>query len=193
MDIDFIIVHGSPGCGKTTISKKLHRYFESPYFEFGWIPEYRMLAPAIKISQQQEEQLSFENLITVAINYNKHGFKNVILTDLNDARLLDIPTAFSEYNYIILTLYIDSDDVIKQRILTRSNGNTYKDWEQSVNINSFIKRRKELPNEYRVLNSGDDIIIPFKEMITIIESHTPTAPCDITGFTKEDFYSYLPD
>ncbi|MBJ6360722.1 AAA family ATPase [Paenibacillus sp. GCM10012307] len=86
MTVDFIIVHGSPGSGKTTLAKKLHEYYESPYFEFGWISEFRMLAPSIRSTQRQEEQLSFENLVAVAKNYNKHGYKNVILTDLDDVR-----------------------------------------------------------------------------------------------------------
>jgi ribosomal-protein-alanine N-acetyltransferase len=33
-----IIVHGAPGCGKTTIAKKLHERYKCPWFEFGWIP-----------------------------------------------------------------------------------------------------------------------------------------------------------
>lgn len=91
MSIDFIILAGSSGCGKTTLSRKLHDYYKSPYFEFRWIPEFNLLTPSLSIPQRQEEQMSFENLITVAKNYNINGFNNVILTDLDDVRLLDIP------------------------------------------------------------------------------------------------------
>lgn len=87
VNTDFIIVHGSPGTGKTTLSRKMHDYFKSPYFEFGWIPEFRSLTPSIEITQRQEEQLTFENLILVAKNYNRHGFKNLIITDLDDVRM----------------------------------------------------------------------------------------------------------
>ncbi len=87
MNTDVIIVHGSPGTGKTTLSRKMHDYFKSPYFEFGWIPEFRSLTPSIEIIQRQEEQLTFENLILVAKNYNRHGFKNLIITDLDDVRM----------------------------------------------------------------------------------------------------------
>lgn len=192
MNIDFIILHGSPGTGKTTLSRKLHEYLESPYFEFGWIPEFRMLAPSIQITQRQEEQLSFENLIAVAKNYNRHGFKNVILTDFDDIRMLDIPKVLSEDNYVIITLYSDNDETIKNRILTRDNGNGYIDWKQSLHLNAVIKRRKKLPNEYRILNSRDGVDITLKEIIKILEHHTPS-PTGISTFSKEDFLSYIRD
>jgi dephospho-CoA kinase len=191
VSLDFIILHGSPGNGKTTLSKKLHEHFESPYFEFGWIPEFRVLAPSINISQRQEEQLSFENLIAVARNYNRHGFKNVILTDLDDVRMMDIPNVFSGFNFIILTLYVDSDDIIKHRILTRDNGNSFKDWEQSVRTNALIMQREKLPNEYRILNSSDNMDITFKKIIDILENHTPSTSHDISTLTREDFFSYI--
>ncbi|WP_422661325.1 phosphotransferase-like protein [Paenibacillus sp. EC2-1] len=57
MNIDFIILHGSSGNGKTTLSRKLHDHLRSPYFEFGWIPEFRSLTPSVQITQRQEEQL----------------------------------------------------------------------------------------------------------------------------------------
>lgn len=68
MNVDFIILHGSPGNGKTTLSKKLHEHFESPYFEFGWIPEFRTLAPSINISQKQEEQLLTPEMMRILLS-----------------------------------------------------------------------------------------------------------------------------
>ena len=89
--MDIIMVHGSPGNGKTTIAAKLHEHFQSPWFEFGWIPEFRMLNPHTSITMREEEQLSFENVVLVAKNYVRHGFRNIILSDLDDVRMLDIP------------------------------------------------------------------------------------------------------
>ncbi len=193
MNIDFIIVGGSPGNGKTTLSAMLHRHFQSPYFEFGWIPEFRMLAPSLRISQREEEQLSFENLVLVAKNYRKHGFKHVILTDLDDARMLDIPRVFAGYRYIILTLYSDKDEIIKNRILGRDNGNTFKDWQQSVRTNALIKKRKLLPNEYRILNSGDDPNPVLQHILSILDSHVPATSDEPSGLQRDDFFSYIDD
>ena len=192
MNTDFIIVHGSPGTGKTTLSRKMHDYFKSPYFEFGWIPEFRSLTPSIEITQRQEEQLTFENLILIAKNYNRHGFKNLIITDLDDVRMLDIPVVFEGFNYVILTLYSDKDEVIKQRILSRNNGNSYLDWETSINTNALIRRRSTLPNEYRVLNSTDDVEATFQELLRLLECHAPS-PSVNSELSRSDFYSYIND
>ncbi|MDR2360210.1 MAG: ATP-binding protein, partial [Oscillospiraceae bacterium] len=78
--MNLIIVHGAPCCGKSTIAAKLHEHFKSPWFEFGWIPEFRNLNPHTEISCKLEEQLSFENLALVVRNYMKHGFESVILS-----------------------------------------------------------------------------------------------------------------
>lgn len=191
MSLDFIIIHGSPGCGKTTLARRLHDYYESPYFEFGWIPEYRTLAPSINISQRQEEQLSFENLISVTKNYNKYGFKNVIITDLDDVRMLHIPTVYSGYNYAIITLFVDDDTIIKNRIIARDNGNLYRDWGQSVALNAMIKKRCKLPNEYRVLNDRGDADVTLKEIINILALHAPSPTTDFSALNRKDFYSYI--
>lgn len=191
--MDFIIIHGSPGCGKTTLASKLHEHFESPYFEFGWIPEYSKLAPSLKISTQLEEKLSFENLVTVAKNYNNYGFKNVILTDFDDVRMLDIHNIFSNFNYAVITLFVDDDEIIKQRILNRTNGNKFKDWELSLRINSLIRKRDKLPNEYRILNTQNDEEIILKKIIDILNNHKPKNSIDTSSASKEDYFSYISD
>lgn len=80
---DFIFIVGAPGSGKSTIAKILQRKLESPLFEFGWIPEFRNTGKK-EIGYSEEESLAFENLVLVVKNYAKHGFKNVIITDLNN-------------------------------------------------------------------------------------------------------------
>ncbi|MCG7380816.1 MULTISPECIES: ATP-binding protein [Paenibacillus] len=190
MNIDFIILHGSPGNGKTTLSQRLHEHFRTPYFEFGWIPEFRALAPSVQITQKEEEQLAFENLMLVVKNYNRHGFKHIIITDLNDIRMLDIPKEFEGYNYTILTLCSDQDEVIKYRILNRDNGNSYTDWETSIKMNSLIRGRNKLPNEYRIVNSSSDVETTFQEILKVLEKHVPSRTNKI-DVREDDFYSYI--
>ncbi|MBP2249042.1 hypothetical protein [Paenibacillus xylanexedens] len=192
MTTDFIILHGSAGNGKTTLSRRLHEHLRSPYFEFGWIPEFRSLSPSVQITQREEEQLSFENLMLVVKNYNRHGFKNIIITDLDDARIRDIPIQFEGFNYIIFTLYSDEDEVIRLRIQNRNNGNSYSDWEQSIKLNSLIRGRNKLPNEYRILNSSKDVESTLKELLNHLESHLPSRNNKIQ-VSKNDFYSYIKD
>ncbi|MHA7967781.1 AAA family ATPase [Paenibacillus sp. CAU 1782] len=190
MEMDFIILHGSPGNGKTTLARMLHEHLKAPYFEFGWIPEFRSLTPYTDISQAEEEQLSFENLILVAKNYNSHGFKHIILTDLNDIRMTDIPHVFKGYRYIILTLYSDHEDVIKQRVLTRDNGNGYCDWEASISMNALIASRETLPNEYRIENSRPNAEKTLDILLDLIKNHEPDDSSDIS-IERQQYYSYI--
>ena len=145
-----IVIHGAPGSGKSTTAALLHEKLRSPWFEFGWIPEFRNLNPHTEISFEQETEISFENLVLVVKNYIRHGFKNIIITDINfDSQILSLPKVFNGYEYRLFTLYAN-DDTLKNRILTRDNGNTYRDWESSLKTNSIITSRSLLPNETRI-------------------------------------------
>lgn len=148
--IDIIIIHGAPGTGKTTTATLLHEKLRSPWFEFGWIPEFRNLTPHTEITWEQETEISFENLVLVVKNYIKHGFKNIILTDINfDSQILSLPDVFDGFEYKLFTLYAN-DDTIKHRILTRDNGNGYRDWEGALKGNAHYTSRSLLQNEMRI-------------------------------------------
>lgn len=190
--MDYIIIHGSPGCGKTTIATKLHERLKSPWFEFGWIPEFRNLNPYTNISCYDEEQISFENLMLVCNNYKTHGFQNVILTDLNDKRMLDVSQEFRDDRYIICTLYSDSNELIVNRIKSRDNGNSYKNYEQALKINNLVKKRSPLPNEYRFLcsNTPDSIVNAIIEMLN---KQKHDSSFDINNVNKEDYFDYTVD
>ena len=147
---DVIIIHGAPGSGKTTTAALLHKKLCSPWFEFGWIPEFRNLTPYTEISFEQETEISFENLILVVKNYVRHGFKNIIITDINlDSQILQLSKVFSGLDYKLFTLYA-KDDTLKNRILSRNNGNTYRDWKSAIKENYFLTSRPLLQNEVRI-------------------------------------------
>ena len=189
--MDIIVVHGSPGNGKTTIAAKLHEHFKSPWFEFGWIPEFTKLNPHTSISMKEEEQLSFENVVLVAKNYLKHGYENVILSDFNDVRMLDIPQVFAGSRFVIITLYSEDDEVIKNRILTRDNGNDFKDFEQSINSNQMTKRRKLLPNEYRIRSDNQTPETIVEEILSIFANHQDHGEYQPGDHCRADYFSYI--
>ena len=121
------ILRGAPGTGKTSLAAELHKTLRCPWFEFGWIPEFRNLNPHTEISYEDEVALSTENLILVTKNYFAHGFEAVIVSDLEDERIPDFADAFSGIADVrILTLDCD-DETRTNRILTRDNGNEYRD------------------------------------------------------------------
>jgi hypothetical protein len=86
----------------------------------------------------------------VVKNYLRHGFKNIIITDINlDSQILRLPEVFGGVRYKLFTLYAN-DETLKNRILARDNGNTYRDWESSLKINSLLTSRPLLDNEMRI-------------------------------------------
>ena len=100
-----IIIHGAPGSGKSTTASLLHKKLRSPWFEFGWISEFRNLNPHTEITWEQETDISFENLVLVVKNYIRHGFKNIIITDINfDSQILRMPEIFDGFQYRLFTL-----------------------------------------------------------------------------------------
>jgi len=163
-----IIIHGAPGSGKSTTASLLHKKLRSPWFEFGWISEFRNLNPHTEITWEQETDISFENLVLVVKNYIRHGFKNIIITDINfDSQILRLPEIFDGFQYRLFTLYA-TDETLKTRILKRDNGNTFRDWESSLKLNALLTSRPLLPNEIRICSesiSADEVVIKIMEEI----------------------------
>ena len=134
------ILRGAPGTGKTSLAAELHKTLHCPWFEFGWIPEFRNLNPHTEISYEDEVALSTENLILVSKNYFAHGYETVIVSDLEDERIPAFADAFHDIADVrILTLDCD-DETRTNRILTRDNGNEYRDTEAAAEIAEKIRR-----------------------------------------------------
>lgn len=162
---DFIFIAGSPGTGKTTISNLLKEKLKNPpMIDFGWIREFH-LDREWKNANKKEEQMSYENLVFILKNYVKHGYKNIIVNDLQDFRIEEIHKKFSKYNYMIISLIVKDDEELKSRILgERDSG--FKDVKTALSWNKKLIERKNLKNEYKVDNTHRD---PKESVNTILE------------------------
>lgn len=119
--------------------------------DFGWIREFH-LDREWKNANKKEEQMAFENLVFILKNYLKHGYQNIVVNDLQDFRIEQIPKKFSKYNYVIISLVVKDDGELKNRILgERDSG--FKDVKASLSWNKKIIERKNLKNEFKVDNT----------------------------------------
>ena len=147
--MDYIFIYGAPGSGKSSLAWALQAKLESPCFEFGWIPEFRIKRNST-ISYEEEENLAFENLTLVIKNYVQHGFSNILVTDLRDHIVKQLPTHFSYHQYVLVTLYLDDEQALKARVLDESRSSSYRDWQEAVALNTEIINRPLMKHEVRL-------------------------------------------
>ncbi len=151
---DFIFIAGAPGSGKTTIAELLQKKLNSLLIDFGRLREFH-LDRTWSNQSEQEEQMAFENLIFILKNYHKNGFKNVLVTDLNESKLMKIAEELGEYQYSILTLTLADDEELKKRVQgVRDSG--FKDVGRAIEWNKSILDRGLFPNEQRIDNAHNE-------------------------------------
>ena len=152
---DLIVVGGAPGSGKSTISQLLREQLQSPCIDFGWLREFHMEYGWTNASPE-EENMSFENLLYIVRNYFRHGYKNVILTDLEDFRLAEIPIYFRYDDFVIATLVVHDDAELKRRVLLPERDSGYRDFASSIAWNRGILERPAARNEHKIDNTSPD-------------------------------------
>ncbi len=149
--VDLIFIAGSPGSGKTTISNLLKSELNTPLIDFGWIRQFHLDEKWSNVSKK-EEKMSFENLVFILKNYIKNGYRNVIVNDLEDFRVKQISNVFSKCDYVIITLIVNDDKELKNRVLgERDSG--FKDTKAALAWNRKIIERKTFKNEFKVDNT----------------------------------------
>ena len=163
----FIFIAGAPGSGKSSVASKLQQKLGTPLFEFGWIPEFRNTGSKT-ISYEEDEALAFENLSLVLKNYAKHGFKNNIITDLENKRVKQLVDVFRDFDFVIATLRLKNEQQLKTRVLDESRPSKYRNWQESLEINRQLFAREALNNEHFVdisIESISDVVTSILKLI----------------------------
>lgn len=162
---DIIFIAGAPGSGKSSVASGLQQILNSPLFEFGWIPEFRNTGNRTT-SYAEDEEMAYENLALVVNNYIDHGFKSVIVTDLENKRITQLGKTYENRDYIIFTLRLKDNEVLKNRVLDEARSSGYRNWQEAQDINGYLWDREALTNEVFVDITDE----PLDEVINSILS-----------------------
>ncbi len=146
---DFIILAGAPGSGKSTVSEILHEKFGSCLIDFGYLRQFH-LNQMWSNASPLEEQMAFDNLVAILENYARHGYKYVIVNDLEDARVQQMPEVLKAHTFVIITLVITEDDVLAARVLNPERDSGFRNVEAALAWNRALLVRKTVANEYKL-------------------------------------------
>ncbi len=150
---DLIIFTGAPGSGKTTVAELLQKETSSPLIDFGDLRAWHLNFDWSDANK--EEEMAYENLVFVIESYLKHGYKNILVTDLQDEAAIRLAEHFSKNSVLLVSLVISDEEELKKRVLgPRKSG--FKNVDETLRRNKKILEKPTLPNEMRVDNAHND-------------------------------------
>lgn len=144
---ELIVIGGSPGCGKSTLAVQLGAVLGGPSIDFGKLREFHLKRDWSNQSLA-EETMTFENLLSVIRNYVRHGYRNIVVDDLQDERVQQIPRALQDVNFQIVTLVVSDASELRRRITSRDDG--WKDAEAAVAWNQRVIDRSCVAREQKI-------------------------------------------
>ena len=98
--LDFIFIIGASGIGKSTLAQGLLNKYKTVVIEQNMVPEFISRDGSEEMTGELEELTCWENTKAMALCFHKLGYKNIIVSDLDDLRTADIPIDFKGYRYV---------------------------------------------------------------------------------------------
>ena len=188
--LDFIFIIGASGIGKSTLAKGLLNKYKTVVIEQNMVPEFISRDGSEEMTGELEELTCWENTKAMALCFHKLGYKNIIVSDLDDLRTADIPIDFKGYRYVTLKLVCSDVEQLKKQMRDRPEGGLI-DYELQKKSNDKISTRDPLINEYVLDVTGLDISRVVEEAVHIIESSVPLTEYEYVKPEKDLFYSWV--
>lgn len=171
--LDNIFLIGAPAVGKTTLAKELYQRLDGVYIEQNGVPEF-VIPKDTADEGVFEETLCWENVLAQARFFGEKGFRNVVILDTDDVRILEIPKLFKGKRYIILRLYSsDIGQVLAQMEHRRKNEGGLYDTDLAERMNAKMIRRPLLPNEVKLDVAGKSAAQVLEEALAVIGDFEP--------------------
>lgn len=188
--LDFIFSIGTSGIGKSTLAHGLLNKHKTVVIEQNMVPEFISRDGIEEMTGELEERTCWENIKAMAMCFNKLGYKNIIISDLDDLRTADIPTDFKGYNFITLKLICSDIEQLHKQMSNRPKGGLI-DYELQDKCNRKITNRQLLINEYELDVTGLNSTQVLEKAVQIIDTATPLTDYRYIKPEKELFYSWV--
>ena len=188
--LDFIFITGTSGIGKTTLAQGLLQKLKTVVIEQHMIPEFISRDGSEQMTGELEELTCWENTKAMAFCFHGLGYKNIIISDLDDLRTADIPIDFKGYRYITVKLICSDPEQLRLQMKNRPQGGLV-DLELQEKCNNKNISRALLPNEYLIDVAGKPASEVLFVAADIINSAEPLIEYEYQKPCKECFYSWV--
>lgn len=188
--LDFIFITGTSGIGKSTLAKNLLEKLRTVVIEQNMVPEFISRDGVEEMDGILEELTCWENTKAMALCFHNLGYKNIIVSDIDDLRTADIPVDFKGYRYLTIKLICSDLGQIQKQMKNRLN-NGLIDYELQEKCNVKNLARPPLINEYEINVcelSEQDVL---DRALTILNANEPLIEYDYVKPEKDKFYSWV--
>ena len=188
--LDFIFIIGTSGIGKSTLAKNLFRSLRSTYIEQHMVPEFESRDGIEEMTGELEELTCWENTVAMAKCFHRLGYKNVIVSDIDDLRTADIPIVFKGFRFITLKLICSNREQLRHQMKNRPEGGLI-DFELQEKLHQKMLNRPELVNEHTLDVTGLDPEEVLQRALDILQSVSPITDYEYLKPPKDLFYSWV--
>lgn len=188
--LDFIFIIGTSGIGKSTLANNLLGELRTVAIEQHMVPEFISKDGKEEMTGQLEELTCYENTKAMALCFNRLGYKNIIISDLDDLRTADIPIDFKGYNFVTIKLVCSDLKQLQRQMENRSKGGLI-DYELQAKCNDKCMKRELLPNEFVIDIAEMTEQDVLEKTLETVKSAFPIKEYEYTKPDKQLFYSWV--
>ena len=153
--LDFIFITGTSGVGKSTLCQNLLNTLRTVVIEEHMVPEFISRDGVEEMTGTLEELTCWENAKAMALCFHRLGYRNVILSDIDDLRTADIPADFRGYRFLTLKLVCTDPEQIRCQMRDRPN-NGLIDYELQEKCNQKNSTAEIFPRSFRLSKKAQE-------------------------------------